>query len=47
MIVFRALQGMLGVSMIPTVFTSVAYFFRARAGSIPRPWSARSRRCGD
>src|ERR1700758_3644053 len=27
MIVFRALQGMLGASMIPTVFTSSFYFF--------------------
>jgi DHA2 family multidrug resistance protein len=28
MIVFWALQGMLGASMIPTVFTSAAYFFQ-------------------
>ena len=27
MIVFRALQGLLGASMIPTVFTSVFYYF--------------------
>ncbi|MGH7210220.1 MAG: DHA2 family efflux MFS transporter permease subunit, partial [Acetobacteraceae bacterium] len=30
MIVFRALQGLLGASMIPTVFTSVFYFFPGR-----------------
>src|ERR1700726_3449332 len=28
MIVFRALQGLLGASMIPTVFTSSFYFFQ-------------------
>ncbi len=28
MIVFRALQGMLGASMIPTMFTSAAHFFQ-------------------
>src|SRR5690349_24101494 len=28
MILFRALQGLLGASMIPTVFTSSFYFFR-------------------
>src|SRR6201981_3515439 len=28
MIVFRALQGMLGASMIPTVFTSNFYYFQ-------------------
>ena len=28
MIVFRALQGLLGASMIPTVFTSTFYFFQ-------------------
>ena len=30
MIVFRALQGLLGASMIPTVFTSSFYFFQGR-----------------
>jgi DHA2 family multidrug resistance protein len=28
MITFRAIQGMLGASMIPTMFTSAAYFFQ-------------------
>ena len=28
MILFRALQGMLGASMIPTVFTSSFYYFQ-------------------
>ena len=28
MIVFRALQGLLGASMIPTMFTSSFYFFQ-------------------
>src|SRR5262244_492566 len=30
MIVFRALQGLLGASMIPTMFTSTFYFFDDR-----------------
>jgi MFS transporter, DHA2 family, multidrug resistance protein len=30
MIIFRALQGLLGASMIPTVFTSVFYYFEDR-----------------
>jgi MFS transporter, DHA2 family, multidrug resistance protein len=30
MILFRALQGMLGASMIPTVFTSSLYFFQGK-----------------
>ncbi|HEV2334004.1 MAG TPA: DHA2 family efflux MFS transporter permease subunit, partial [Stellaceae bacterium] len=30
MIVFRALQGLLGASMIPTMFTSSFYFFQGR-----------------
>ena len=44
MIVFRALQGMLGASMIPIVFTSTFHYFRVRGGSIRQLWSAESRR---
>jgi hypothetical protein len=44
MIVFRALQGLLGASMIPTVFTSSFHYFQGSAGSMPRRWSARSPR---
>ncbi len=47
MIVFRALQGMLGASMIPTVFTSSFHFFpgpkRVYAAAVSAP-SPRSRR---
>ena len=28
MILFRALQGLLGASMVPTMFTSSLYFFQ-------------------
>jgi MFS family permease len=40
MIVFRALQGMLGASMIPTSSHRRSIIFRARVGSIRRRWSA-------
>ena len=36
MIVFRVLQGLLGASMIPTVFTSSFHYFKVSAASIPR-----------
>ena len=44
MIMFRALQGLLGASMIPTVFTSSFHYFQGRAASIRPPWSAPSPR---
>ncbi len=45
MIVFRALQGLLGASMIPTVFTSSFHYFQGpNAGSIPPRSSAPSPR---
>ena len=44
MIVFRALQGLLGASMIPTVFTSAFYYFQERGACIRPPSSARSHR---
>ena len=36
MIVFRALQGLLGASMIPTVFTSSFYFFQGPSAGVFR-----------
>lgn len=40
MIAFRALQGLAGGSMIPTVFTTAFAFFRANSGLLPRRRSA-------
>ena len=36
MIVFRALQGLLGASMIPTVFTSSFHYFQGTAPGLFR-----------